>query len=96
LPFHPTNTPLPFAESYIRLLNERKPEALIIFAHYCVLLSYCDHAWYFYGVGKRLIAAIWWSLGPEWRPGISWPVAVTGAVMDDEVVGGEGWIEEQD
>lgn len=75
-----TNLP---TESYIRLLNERKPEALILFAHYCVLLAYCDYSWYFHGVGRRFVAAIWRSLPPHWRRWISWPVIATGAVVDD-------------
>lgn len=83
------------AEQYIRLLNERRPEALVLFAHYCVLLSYCDYSWHFCGVGKRLIAAIWRSLSVEMRPWISWPVAVTGAIVDDDY-GVSAWVEEQE
>lgn len=62
------------SQEFIRLIQERRPEALIILAHYCVLLKKVDSCWWLAGVGNRMLAAIDEALGPEWRPWIQWPV----------------------
>jgi hypothetical protein len=61
-------------EDYIMLLHQRRPEALVILAHYCVLLKKIDSCWYTGGIGRNLLAACEMTLGTEWAPWIQWAV----------------------
>ena len=54
-----------------RRVDER---ALMILAHYCVLLKKIDHVWYLKGVGEELLENIRQSLSKEWRPRIKWAI----------------------
>lgn len=58
---------------YIRLLRERKPEALVVLAHYCVLLSDVENCWYFNELAQHLLSAIRQYLSSEWHTWIQWP-----------------------
>jgi hypothetical protein len=59
-------------DAYLRALTRRRPEALIILAHYCVFVKRLDWVWYFRGAGSALLASIESELGPVWRPWIAW------------------------
>lgn len=54
------------------MIYERDERALVILAHYCVLLKKVDHVWYLKGLGKGLLESIWEVLGEEWRPWVRW------------------------
>lgn len=54
------------------LIYERDPRALIVLAHFCVLLKRIDHIWFLRGLGPGLLGNIWKVLGEEWRPWIQW------------------------
>jgi hypothetical protein len=62
------------SQQFIELIHQRRPEALIVLAHYCVLLKKVDSCWWLDGVGRKLLAAIDLELSPEWRPWIEWPL----------------------
>ncbi|KAE9382150.1 hypothetical protein N431DRAFT_393968 [Stipitochalara longipes BDJ] len=62
------------SQRFVELMQERRPEALVILAHYCVLLKKVDSCWWLAGVGNRMLAAIDEALGLEWRPWIEWPL----------------------
>lgn len=86
LPYSPCQTvnhvaaaliwPGTITEQYILLLDQRRPEALIVLAHYCVLLKRINSCWYFDGVGKNMLGQIDKLLGEEWKPGIKWALEV--------------------
>jgi hypothetical protein len=59
-------------ESYMQLLRKRRPEALIVLAHYCVQLKGVNSCWYFEGVGKNMLRAVDEELTQEWKPWIEW------------------------
>jgi hypothetical protein len=59
-------------QRFTELMDERRSEALVILAHYCVLLKQVNSCWWLKGVGDRLLAAIDGELGLEWRPWIVW------------------------
>jgi hypothetical protein len=62
-------------QEFLLLLNRRKPEALVIFAYYCVLLKKINWKfWYFDGVGEGILFAIRDELGPEFQEWIEWPL----------------------
>lgn len=62
------------SQQYLRQLYDRRPEALIVLAHYCVLLKRVDSTWYWKGIGVGLIDAINDGLSPVWRPWIRWAI----------------------
>jgi hypothetical protein len=60
------------SQRFVELMDERRPEALVLLAHYCVLLKKVNSSWWLQGVGERLLMAIDRELGSEWRPWIEW------------------------
>ncbi|KAL3420669.1 hypothetical protein PVAG01_07114 [Phlyctema vagabunda] len=66
------------SEEYLALLNSRKPEALSIFAYFCVLLKRLDAKWWTHGWSTHLIAQIHQVLDPEHRLWIVWPMREIG------------------
>lgn len=65
--------PLLISKGYLELLGQRRPEALIIFAHYAVILHYGRHMWLVGQAGHHIISLITKALGPEWQPWLVWP-----------------------
>jgi len=59
---------------YIQLVRERRPEALILLAHYSVLLYAGRDCWCFEKLGPHLLRAVFQCLAPEWRSWIQWPL----------------------
>ena len=53
---------LPFLE----MLREGHDGALVLLAHYCVLLKRIEGAWYAEGRSRRLIGEVLRRLGREW------------------------------
>lgn len=66
------------SSGFIKLLRERRPESLVILAHYCVLLNEVRNCWYFKGLAQHLIDAIRQCLSIEWNTWIQWPLSVLG------------------
>lgn len=62
-------------ETYMHLLHKRKPEALVVLAHYCVQLKGVNSCWYFEGVGRNMLQAVNGELDQEWKPWIEWALA---------------------
>lgn len=61
-------------QDFVELIYERDPRALVILAHYCVLLKRNNHSWYLRGVGQGLLENIGQALGEEWQPWLQWPI----------------------
>jgi hypothetical protein len=59
---------------FIAMVKELKPEALILLAHYSLLLNRADHLWYVQGMSRRLLQAIHSKIGKEWESWIAWPL----------------------
>ncbi|KAK2877219.1 hypothetical protein FQN49_001343 [Arthroderma sp. PD_2] len=70
--------PMVVPESYLGLLHLRKPMALVILAHYCVILSRLDLCWWSEGWSRHLFEAIYKSLHPSWRQLVEWPMQMIG------------------
>lgn len=60
------------SERFVQLIHQRQPEALVVLAHYCVLLKRVDSCWWLKGVGTRLLEAIDEELVSNWRQWIQW------------------------
>lgn len=70
--------PIKISDEYIGLLRRRTPEALAIFAHYCVLLKKLDGFWWVQGWGTILLSTIYGLLGNTHRLWIRWPIQECG------------------
>jgi hypothetical protein len=70
--------PMRIKVEYIKLLDEHHPSALILLAHYCLLLHKLESKWYFEGRAKRLLSTVLRFLDPKWWCYIQWPVQELG------------------
>ncbi|KAH8647136.1 hypothetical protein BX600DRAFT_518421 [Xylariales sp. PMI_506] len=59
--------------SYVRLLDQRRPEALVVLAHFAVLIHHAAGHWFVGDLGKRLIYLINHHLGPYYTIWLEWP-----------------------
>ena len=66
--------PLAMEEGFIKLLSDGHPAALILLAHYCVLLRKIESTWYFQGRAASLLANIELQLDRRWHASIRWPL----------------------
>ncbi|GFF68415.1 hypothetical protein IFM47457_02054 [Aspergillus lentulus] len=66
--------PVLVSPEYIDLLLQRRPEALVILAHYGILLHSCRDSWMFGDGGRFLIESIRDFLGPDWTEWLEWPI----------------------
>ncbi len=69
--------PLLINKGYLELLSQRRPEALIIFAYYGVMLHHHRTMWLVGRAGQHIISLITQYLAPEWQPWLVWPNQVT-------------------
>ncbi|KAJ5621165.1 hypothetical protein N7510_005149 [Penicillium lagena] len=65
-------------DAYLELVKQRHPVALILLAHYCILLLPLEGSWYMNGYSKRLITRIYGQLDEQWRPWLQWPLEEVG------------------
>ena len=65
--------PVEVPDAYLELLKARAPEALIILAHYCVVLHHLDSYWWMRGWGAHLIENIHGELNEAYRDWLRWP-----------------------
>ena len=61
-------------ELYILIVSRREPVALVVLAHFCLLLNRMENVWWISGLSRRLLQDIHQTLGKEWEPQISWPL----------------------
>lgn len=59
--------PVKLSTMFMTLLQEEQPCALILFAHYTVLLERIDNLWYFQGRANSLLKLIHRKLDPYWH-----------------------------
>lgn len=65
-------------DSYLELLKQRHPVAIILLAHYCLLFLPLEGLWYMQGYSKRIITRIFRQLDEQWRPWLQWPCEEVG------------------
>ncbi|KAI1940738.1 hypothetical protein LOZ57_005881 [Ophidiomyces ophidiicola] len=70
--------PVVVPDAYLAHLKARRPMALVILAHYCVILRRLDACWWSQGWSGQLLEAIFRSLDVAWRPLLQWPVHTIG------------------
>ncbi|KAI4148826.1 MAG: hypothetical protein LQ341_001479 [Variospora aurantia] len=65
--------PVEVPDKFIELLHARRPEALVILAHYCVVLHHLDKYWWLEGWAVHVMDSIYSELTESWREWIQWP-----------------------
>ncbi|CAM1509076.1 Fc.00g028150.m01.CDS01 [Cosmosporella sp. VM-42] len=71
-----TAFPVLLTTEFVDALRKRRPEALIVLAHYGVLLHRCRTSWIFGDAGAFLIHLIADYLGSFWQEPMQWPLEV--------------------
>ena len=71
-----TAWPMEISPTFLGLLSERRPVALVIIAYYAVLLKTGSGLWWVGRLPEALIEQVVASLGDEWADFISWPKSV--------------------
>jgi hypothetical protein len=66
--------PILVPEEYIQMVLNSQPEALILLAHYCLLLNKINHYWWMRGMSRHLLQSIHQTIGQEWESWIAWPL----------------------
>lgn len=69
---------LQVSEEYMSLLSQHAPEALGIFAYFCVLVKQAEWAWWAQGLSAHMMTSVHMHLPPECRGWIEWPAEVMG------------------
>ncbi|KAI4150388.1 MAG: hypothetical protein L6R39_002281 [Caloplaca ligustica] len=70
----PIGWPVQLPDEYIMLLNQRRPEALIILAYFGVVLHLYRESWMIGDTGASLIRAVNAQVGTFWDPWMAWPL----------------------
>jgi hypothetical protein len=65
-------------QAYMVLMSEREPRAIVILAHYCVLLNMIDSFWFMDGCAARVLSQCRSDLSQQWDPYIEWPFSIVG------------------
>jgi Fungal specific transcription factor domain len=63
---------------YLSLLRRLRPVALVIFAHYCVMVRCLEWLWWLQGWSRDVISAIYSLLAETHRPWLQWPMEQIG------------------
>lgn len=69
---------------YQDLVRERKPFALVVLAHYAVILHHLRDSWWMGDWGIRILREVDACLEPQFRHLISWPIDATGGYFSLE------------
>ncbi|GKT88809.1 UPC2 protein [Colletotrichum tofieldiae] len=76
--------PVRISQDYIVLLQQRRPEALIILSYYAVILHWAKDYWAVGNSGSFLIEAVSRHLGSYWADWLEWP----NQELNSETIGG--------
>jgi hypothetical protein len=70
-----------FERQFVVMLRERDPIALVMLAHYGVVLHGARHYWWGGSWGFSIVENVYQVLNSEWRPLIAWPAQKVGFHM---------------
>ncbi len=68
--------PAVIPQMFMTMLSSKRPEALVVLAHYCVILHHLDGYWWKRGWTARLMANICRELDQSWHSWIQWPMTM--------------------
>ncbi|KUJ11460.1 uncharacterized protein LY89DRAFT_654081 [Mollisia scopiformis] len=64
--------PIRVPEAFLAMVTALVPEALVVLAHYSLLLNPVDHIWYMHGMRRHLLQTIHCRVGARWEHWILW------------------------
>jgi len=70
--------PLLINGEFVELLESRRPEAMLVLAHFAVLLHWCGKYWVFKRLGSCLLDSIMKAIGQGWERWLQWPQEMIG------------------
>ena len=70
--------------SFVDLIAQRQPKALVIVAYYCVLLNQLEDSWWMEGCAHSLLRFIDDCLPEQWKYWLAWPKHWTGYRLDQD------------
>jgi len=79
---HPFAWPVVVSPDYTNLVLQRRPEALVILAHYAALLHWYRGMWIIGDGAQYLVEMITRYLGTYWEAWLTWPTAVIAECTD--------------
>ncbi|KAG4437146.1 hypothetical protein IFR05_007380 [Cadophora sp. M221] len=68
------NWPILVSQEYMSLLSSRRPAALVILAHYAVVLHEVRDRWWVSEWGVKLVQEVYQMLDDEWKTMLEWPL----------------------
>ncbi|PLB41572.1 uncharacterized protein BDW47DRAFT_122614 [Aspergillus candidus] len=68
--------------AFLPLARQRRPFALVLLAHYAVILHAMRASWWVGEWGERIIRECGLALGGEWKGALGWVVDATGVFID--------------
>ncbi|KAF7859688.1 hypothetical protein EAF04_008767 [Stromatinia cepivora] len=66
--------PIRASDLYLDLVAKQSPQALILLAHYSLLLNMCGDLWWLHGMSRKLLQEVHRALPEKWRHWIQWPL----------------------
>ena len=76
--------PVILKDPYMKLLQARQPMALVILAHYGVILHTINDQWWARALGSQLVKTIHDTLDEKWKDTMRWPVEMV--KIDTEMI----------
>ncbi|CAG8389821.1 unnamed protein product [Penicillium salamii] len=67
-------------DHYLHFFHQRKPEALVIFGFFCMIIRELEWTWWMQGASSHLLQGIYYHLGEEHRCWLHWPMQQLGLV----------------
>lgn len=66
-------------QSFLDLVKDRQPRALLILAYFFAMLSKFRHVWWVGDTGEREVHGIATALNAQWRWLLEWPLGIIGS-----------------
>jgi hypothetical protein len=76
--------PAQVPQRYIFLIFKKNPGALVVMAHYCVMLNMIGSFWFMKGRAARLLEHCRNNLSDEWVHHVDWPLSIVGLPQDKQ------------
>ena len=61
------------SEDYLKMMEQKIPEALLLVLYYCVALKRLEHLWWVRGKAENLLNTVNAEMGPGWERWTRWP-----------------------
>ncbi|KAF1992800.1 hypothetical protein P154DRAFT_148371 [Amniculicola lignicola CBS 123094] len=66
--------PIKVPEVFLSMVKMQRPEALIVLAHYSLMLNVANGIWFMQGMSRHLLQTVHSQIGKEWESWIAWPL----------------------